>query len=549
MGKRSQSDDILDGWPEEFQSLHCRYRCRARRLRWILTPALMLLLLLLIAAMIFVGYVVFDPDTVGKLANRDVEAIKPEFKPLEPQDLEDIQICNWRGLAVGRNGMVLVSEDRGTHWDVVGVETESSLSSVAFSEDCETGLVVGNKGTIMRYVNDELRSSESHTEDNFEGVAIGADGRRAVAVGLNGTVRTSGNGGQEWADSGNIVGEHLNAVAVSRDESVVAVVGDERVVAYSLESGDRGTWERADAQRGRERSDFADVAFAGNERGVAVGDDGLISIFSKGTWSEPSGPQVKELKANFEAVAISEDGTRAIAVGKRGQAWISIGGALTDWSKTETLVGQDLNDVAVSEDGRSAIAVGDSGRILVFSLLDGTWCAADSRTGRRLRAVDFTGQGDTAVAVGDAGDRATVLKIDARRCDDNVTRLEVEMPLVEVGREASQRGDQEVDPDLEFAVLYLVVTVVRVAAVLVFLIMVWQLISLIRYHLRLAAFYEGRGDAILMTNPKALPQSDDIESFERLAKAATPEDVDFERTPRGLVGDALRVARTIIRRK
>ena len=481
----------------------------------------------------------------------DIEQVTPKIKPMDPPRLYDVQICDDTRLAAGSNGIMFISRDGGKNWRVINSGIEDDLMEVTFHQDCDSALIAGDRGAILRVSDDgnEIQHIDSNAS-NFNGIALSASDNTAIAVGDNGTIRVSEDGGRNWIDAGNIVGNDLNDVAVSTDGKTVVVVGDRETQAYSTESGKRDTWNLK-ALPNNKRADFESVTFNGKGKAVAVGENGLINIYDPemNTIWAPAAIRKEDSERDFNAVAFSEEGNTAITVGDDGATLVSVNNKLQDWKRKKTKVGDDLNDVSVAPNGRSAVAVGDSGTVLLLTDIDGDWCKPDSKTANDLFAVSFDRENNIAVAVGREDDQPTLITLDAGDCSAPVNRVNVKLPEVEVSEKSSISRGSVVDSETEFVVSYLAIFAVRILAVVMFLIVFWQMVNLTRYYLRLTAFYDGKADAILMIDPKNPPRSKDIETFERSAKVVTPEDIGFDRTPRSVIKEAIQIALAIVRRQ
>ena len=104
--------------------------------------------------------------------------------------------------------------------------------------------------------------------------------------------------------------------------------------------------------------------------------------------------------------------------------------------------------------------------------------------------------------------------------------------------------EQEVLAEISFFA-----TFVRVATVLVLFFMVQYLISLTRYSLRLAAFYDARRDAVLLTAEDRLPQPGSIAELDRMMRAMSPDALDFGRSPRTTIEQTMQMAGLIVKRR
>ena len=81
---------------------------------------------------------------------------------------------------------------------------------------------------------------------------------------------------------------------------------------------------------------------------------------------------------------------------------------------------------------------------------------------------------------------------------------------------------------------------VRIAAVLIFLVVLCQLFGLVRYHLRLVTLYDGRVD-VVMTESDNLSLLRNHKSFGRAVNEQTPNDIDFEEVPLSVAREVQRI--------
>jgi len=157
--------------------------------------------------------------------------------------------------AVGEGGSVLHSTDFGSTWAQVGPEEDIAWNDVSFRG--ERGWMVGEYGRI-RVSNDDGASwheVKSPTKTSLMSVAF-RDAENGVAVGLNGVILVSHDGGKTWTQ------ERF----VSPDQSPQTIQTDDRLEAGKVY--ERGRLEH-----------LLDVIWDG-ERWVAVGSKGIVVIGS-----------------------------------------------------------------------------------------------------------------------------------------------------------------------------------------------------------------------------------------------------------------------------
>jgi photosystem II stability/assembly factor-like uncharacterized protein len=112
------------------------------------------------------------------------------------------------------------------------------------------------------------------------------DGQRGWAVGTDGTILSTRDGGHTWQTQSSGSKSRLFAVTFSSDGQRGWAVGSEGTILSTRDGGD--TWE---AQWGGTNSELHAVTFTDDgQRGWAVGDDGRILITRDGgrTWSAPT---------------------------------------------------------------------------------------------------------------------------------------------------------------------------------------------------------------------------------------------------------------------
>lgn len=180
------------------------------------------------------------------------------------------------GVAVGGNGTILVSHDGGASWSgSPGAFTAVDLWDTTYIND-QAGITVGNSGTI-------LRSDDGG--DNWNGVvspvvanlnSVSSNGNFVVAGGANGTVLTSTDGGQTFAENLTYpASDNIYAVCATMTSggNNLVYVGSTDAVFISPDGG--GTWAQHD------------FAGAGRVLGIACLESGhaMIATYSGEVWS------------------------------------------------------------------------------------------------------------------------------------------------------------------------------------------------------------------------------------------------------------------------
>lgn len=146
-------------------------------------------------------------------------------------------LADGRAVAVGEMGALLGSRDQGRTWQRLAPERDVGFNALAAVG--EHIWVVGEGGTIQFSPDGGTtwRTQRAPTKRSLTGVAF-VDDRRGVAVGLDGTVLSTDNGGLDWNDRSIEGVGHLYDVVV--DGSGWRAVGERDVL---LTAGpDAVTW-------------------------------------------------------------------------------------------------------------------------------------------------------------------------------------------------------------------------------------------------------------------------------------------------------------------
>jgi photosystem II stability/assembly factor-like uncharacterized protein len=149
-----------------------------------------------------------------------------------------------RIIVVGERGHVLLSNDRGAHWQQVAVPTRSTLTAVRIVGG-DHAWAVGHDGLILHSDDGGLSWAEQHRSQEADRPLLDvwfADPRRGMAIGAYGLMLSTEDGGRTWRDDlGKDEGAHANAIAEAPDGSLY-IAGE---FGSILRSDDRGrSWQR-----------------------------------------------------------------------------------------------------------------------------------------------------------------------------------------------------------------------------------------------------------------------------------------------------------------
>ena len=209
--------------------------------------------------------------------------------------INDVIWANFRYVAVTATGKALIwgNQEEPQLIDIPGL-TGISLNSLAFGGG--KLVAVGNDGTLAVSVNGGQTWSLEDSGTGADLHAISHNGSEFVAVGKGGIIITSANG-TEWQELfSGVPGDHIDFYGIAYGNGVWVVVGDirpadpaasRRYLIYRGTTG--GSWE--EEARGSSTSSLYGVSYSVltdpdavfNEKFAAVGSDGRIMTSADGS--------------------------------------------------------------------------------------------------------------------------------------------------------------------------------------------------------------------------------------------------------------------------
>jgi photosystem II stability/assembly factor-like uncharacterized protein len=202
-------------------------------------------------------------------------------------------VDNQRGWAVGRQTMVLHTEDGGQVWEKQHTGDDGALNSVVMV-DAEHGCVVGNNGIVLVTADGGTwqRVYPPTSEDLMSLCFV--DESTAYCCGANGTILKSVDAGYSWTVLASGTGRDLYGICFA-DPTTGWVVGEYGTIRKTVDGG--ADWSAVSSPVSVDLTDVSCVdaskAWACGLSGVMVGTvDGL-------TWSEATTPVGEDLKSVF----------------------------------------------------------------------------------------------------------------------------------------------------------------------------------------------------------------------------------------------------------
>ncbi|MCY1414904.1 Ycf48-like protein [compost metagenome] len=217
-------------------------------------------------------------------------------------------------------------------------------------------LAAGSYGKILSIDSDgQVRRLPTPTDKTLQDIAAW-DARRAIAVGNDGVVLRSEDGGQHWSAVAKVprseVANKLNRVRLGKDGLAIAT-GEMGALLISQDYGKN--WQRL-----RDEEDVAwnDVALLEGDRLVVVGEFGRILL------SDDLGQQWEEIPAPVPGSLMSvsfRDASNGVAVGVEGTLLVTSDGG-RQWTQAPAISNDHLFNVLWNAERNQWLAFGALGR-------------------------------------------------------------------------------------------------------------------------------------------------------------------------------------------
>lgn len=298
------------------------------------------------------------------------------------------------GWTVGESGAILHTIDGGASWNAQNSYTSRHLASVFF-QDTRTGFAVGDSGTILRTDDggNNWFSKQTTTSAGLSGIFFLNDNLGWVC-GENGTILRTADGGTSWQKQDNLTNHWLSSIHFTTADSGWTV-GE---LGTLLQTSNGGvTWKNRSLSV-KTAHWLNRITFFGSKSGWIAGWYGLILNTTDGgiTWTK----QESNTRDDFEDIYCIDE-YNGLIVGAWGSIFRTTDGGYKWKSLNSRWSTAHLYGVSFS-DANSGWAVGSNGTILHTLDGGGTWGLQTGGTRYLLRNVFFFDR-STGWAVGDSG--------------------------------------------------------------------------------------------------------------------------------------------------
>ena len=271
-----------------------------------------------------------------------------------------------------------------------------SLQAVYFINH-EQGWAVGNQGVVISTHDggESWQVQASGTTEYLTAVQMQADGLRGWTVGYRGTVITTRDGGESWQPQASETTKDLTAVQMQADGLRGWAVGYRGTVITTRDGGD--SWQ---VQVSGTTENLSAVQMLGDGlRGWALGSSGSVITTRDGgaSWQV----QASGTRAWLSALQMQADGLRGWAVGSGGSVITTRDGGQS-WQPQASGIRKSSYAFQIQADGQRGWMVGGYG---VMNTYDGglSWYPQLSHIGSDLVAIQMLDDNLRGWAVGENG--------------------------------------------------------------------------------------------------------------------------------------------------
>jgi len=275
--------------------------------------------------------------------------------------------------------------------------SKANLTAVYFINRIQ-GWAVGENGMLIttRDGGQSWHAQASGTRERLKSIQMLGDGQRGWAVGSYGAVITTRDGGQSWQVQASGTREWLESIQMLGDGQRGWAVGNYGTVITTRDGGQ--SWQE---QASGTRASLNAIQMLGDgQRGWAVGRSGTVLTTRDGgqSWQE----QASGTREWLESIQMLGDGQRGWAVGRSGTVLTTRDGGQS-WQEQASGTRGWLNAIQMLGDGQRGWAVGRSGTVLTTRDGGQSWQVQASGTRGWLTAIQMLGDGQRGWAVGRSG--------------------------------------------------------------------------------------------------------------------------------------------------
>ena len=318
-----------------------------------------------------------------------------EYPIPQGNQVNDLHMVNSFGFAVGTNGSILMTTNKGFDWTLMDSVTVNELTSVYIGQQ-DYAHAVGDYGTILQMTNGvDWNLMNSGTHYKLNGVASTPSAAKTITVGYKGLILKTEMNWEDWDKINSPTINILYAIDFAT-EQVGIIVGDSGTILRTADSGE--SWNQVSSGT---MQALYDIHFPSENTGYIVGNQGTILKTTDAgvSWSDISYEGVEN---NLTSVYFGDD-TSGCIVGTFGLVISTLDGG-TDWDYL--LIDNDLPlfathyyKIPVDTICDTVMVAGANGQILRTDSCGYSWTNTTHSSSYTLNDIQFL-EGNIAYAVG-----------------------------------------------------------------------------------------------------------------------------------------------------
>ena len=523
-----------------------------------------------------IGLVAGDEGSVYLTRNGGESWNKPDDLALKSRELISTAIFSEDGnisLFAGDGGSVYLSRNGGKSWndpDDLALKSGESVSTAIFSSDGSIGQVVGDQGSIYLTKNGgeswnksndlALKSGESVSTANFS-----EDGNIGMLAGNEGSIFLTRNWGEDWTQPDTLIlkpSEQVLATTFSTDRITGSALTNRYLVSVTKDGGNN--WIQAEEITLKPRENVIGGVFSADGNiGLVAGDEGSVFLTRDGgeDWKHPDNLKL-EPGEQVSAANFSSDGNIGMVAGNKGSVFLTRDGG-ENWNRSDELrlkPQEWITKIIFSMDGSTGVAAGDEGSIYRTRDKGSNWMLTKGESidgNNPIISVGLLSASKMSGAIVDAeSDSVLENEFYVAEARNNLFYLLKVYPELEKWRSMSLvelRNEMKQDEILRRSDIFGTITervaekvgdsgnrrngqgsyssvvedltIKRIVSLTILFLLLHILVRYSQYCMRLAAFWESRSDAALLSGSFAEAKT---ERFDNLVIALAPDAYDFK---------------------
>ncbi len=254
-------------------------------------------------------------------------------------------------IVAGKGGFFATSTDDGETWTVTDASDGEDIEDVFFFNEND-GIILLRDASLLTSDGGLTFPLYSPMNDDMRDFTF-SDNTHGWAVGKDGVLMNTTDGGNLWVDQGNIIDEDLEAVSFS-DNNNGLIVGKNNLAIRTTDGGNN--WVDAEASA---NEDFTTTFFADVNHAWIAGRNGEIlhTSNSGNSWTSQFSPVDEDFSAMYFL-----DGSNGFIAGKNGTIISTTDGG-NNWNLNSTDVSVSINAIFIISPDKG-FAVGDNGTVL-----------------------------------------------------------------------------------------------------------------------------------------------------------------------------------------